>query len=147
MDLIKQKSILMVTHIYTHTHIHVCKSSHFFILFPSANNGCINSIDFPNTSTHGRTNHFYRNGHSCVFYIHTHVHKMNIVFSLFLSCLLALSNCLFLDIYCCHNPFVYVLVKFVFCLFLFFSLFNGISTFVGYLMSKPSFKKNNSGTI
>ena len=27
------------------------------------------------------------------------------------------------------------------------SLFNSISTFVGYLMSKPSFKKNSSGTI
>ena len=25
--------------------------------------------------------------------------------------------------------------------------FNGISTFVGYLMSKPSFKKNSMGTI
>ena len=27
------------------------------------------------------------------------------------------------------------------------SLFNVITTFVGYLMPKPSFKKNNSGTI
>ena len=27
------------------------------------------------------------------------------------------------------------------------SLFNGISTFVGYLMPKPFFKKNSSGTI
>ena len=27
------------------------------------------------------------------------------------------------------------------------SLFNGISTYVGYLMPKPSFKKNSSGTI
>ena len=28
-----------------------------------------------------------------------------------------------------------------------FPLFNGISTFVGYLMPKPSFEKNSSGTI
>ena len=28
-----------------------------------------------------------------------------------------------------------------------FSLFNGTSTLVGYLMPKPSFEKNNSGTI
>ena len=27
------------------------------------------------------------------------------------------------------------------------SLFNGISTYIGYLMPKPSFKKNSSGTI
>ena len=27
------------------------------------------------------------------------------------------------------------------------SLLNGISTFVGYLMPKPSFKKNSNGTI
>ena len=27
------------------------------------------------------------------------------------------------------------------------SLFDGISTFVGYLMPKPFFKKNSSGTI
>ena len=27
------------------------------------------------------------------------------------------------------------------------SLFNGISTFVGYLMPKPFFEKNSSGTI
>ena len=27
------------------------------------------------------------------------------------------------------------------------SLFNGISTFVGYLMAKPSFEKNSNGTI
>ena len=27
------------------------------------------------------------------------------------------------------------------------SFFNGISTFVGYLMPKPSFEKNRSGTI
>ena len=27
------------------------------------------------------------------------------------------------------------------------SLFNDISTFVGYLMPKPSFQKNSSGTI
>ena len=27
------------------------------------------------------------------------------------------------------------------------SFFNGISNFVGYLMSKPFFKKNSSGTI
>ena len=27
------------------------------------------------------------------------------------------------------------------------SLFNGISTFVGYLMPKPFFRKNSSGTI
>ena len=34
------------------------------------------------------------------------------------------------------------------CLFVcLFSLFNGISTFVGYLMPKPSFKKNSSDTI
>ena len=29
----------------------------------------------------------------------------------------------------------------------FVSLFNGISTFVGYLMPKPFSKKNSSGTI
>ena len=29
----------------------------------------------------------------------------------------------------------------------FFFLFNGISTFVGYLMLKPFSKKNGSGTI
>ena len=27
------------------------------------------------------------------------------------------------------------------------SLFNGISTFLGYLIPKPSFEKNSSGTI
>ena len=41
-------------------------------------------------------------------YTHTHVHKMNIVFQLFL---LGLLNCLFLNICCCHIPFVYVLVE------------------------------------
>ena len=35
----------------------------------------------------------------------------------------------------------YVLFKFQ------VSLFNGISTFVGYLMQKPSFKKNTTSTI
>ena len=47
----------------------------------SAKNGHINSIDFLNlyTRTHGRTNHFYWTLHSCIFYKHTHTHKMNIV--------------------------------------------------------------------
>ena len=39
-----------------------------------------------------------------------------------------------------HDLFLFVCLGLV-------SLFNGISTFVGYLMPKPFSKKNSSGTI
>ena len=63
------------------------------------------------TYTRANKSYFYSTGHSSIFYIHTHAHKMNIVF--FLSCLLWLLNCLFLNVRCGHFLFVYVLVKFV----------------------------------
>ena len=40
----------------------------------------------------------------------------------------------------CIYIYIYILFDLV-------SLFNGISTFVGYLMPKPFFQKNSSGTI
>ena len=45
----------------------------------------------------------------------------------------------------CIYIYIYIYI-YVFCLFALL-LFNGISTFVGYLMQNPSFKKNSSGII
>ena len=53
--------------------------------------------------------------------------------------------CVYVCVRICVYKYVYTQIYiYIYCLV---SLFNGISTFVGYVIPKPFSKKNSSGTI
>ena len=53
-----------------------------------------------------------------------------------------------MNIYVSEYIYIYIYVNICVSTYIYiFSLFNGISTFVGHLMPKPYFKKNRNGTL